>query len=478
MELTKEDIKEIKSAFQRMQTIDDLLIILNVVKPFVYGKETKPFKLQQLTYYAWNSKIIKYTTFEVKKKSGGSRTIHAPVRGLKAIQKVLAFVLQCVFEPHSASQGFTKGKSIIDNAEKHTRQRFVYNIDLKDFFPSIDQARIWKCLQLTPFNLNKESSKKLEFKGKARKGKRELKLKNGGVIYYRVIGNGTKFIVDKDKTDYKAINRLADKFEVTPNTVVNYLVSNSVKNTENNRLAKLSRLNIANLIAALCCTEMMVERKNENGEWIKVKKKVLPQGAPTSPVLTNVVCKRLDYLLTGVAKRFGLNYSRYADDITFSSQHNVYRKNSTFIKELNRIILDQHFHIKESKVRLQKNGYRQEVTGITVNEKPNVPKRYVKQLRQWLYYWERYGFDRFNSYFLPKQMADKGCIYKNGTPNMANVLAGKLDYLKMVRGGDDFAYLGLKERFDRLVDSNNLITTVLEAWKEKDINEAMKIYRL
>ena len=71
---------------------------------------------------------------------------------------------------------------------------------------------------------------------------------------------------------------------------------------------------------------MCVERKDIDGNWIETKKNVLPQGAPTSPVLTNVVCQRLDYLLTAVAKRFGLKYSRYADDITFSSLHNVYQK--------------------------------------------------------------------------------------------------------------------------------------------------------
>jgi hypothetical protein len=79
---------------------------------------------------------------------------------------------------------------------------------------------------------------------------------------------------------------------------------------------------------------MQVDRKNAVGEWEKVTRNVLPQGAPTSPVLTNIVCQKLDFLLTGVAKRFGLKYSRYADDITFSSMHNVYQPDSDFLKEL------------------------------------------------------------------------------------------------------------------------------------------------
>jgi hypothetical protein len=81
-------------------------------------------------------------------------------------------------------------------------------------------------------------------------------------------------------------------------------------------------------------------------------------------VITNIVCQKLDYLLSGVAKRFGLKYSRYADDITFSSMHNVYQPESVFLKELHRIIAEQNFYIKESKT-----PYRKEVTGLLVNEK-------------------------------------------------------------------------------------------------------------
>lgn len=68
---------------------------------------------------------------------------------------------------------------------------------------------------------------------------------------------------------------------------------------------------------------MEVERFTNN-EWKREILSVLPQGAPTSPILTNAICEKLDIRLSGVAKRFGLNYTRYADDITFSSMHNTY----------------------------------------------------------------------------------------------------------------------------------------------------------
>ena len=77
---------------------------------------------------------------------------------------------------------------------------------------------------------------------------------------------------------------------------------------------------------------MEVDRfDKEKNDWKREIKNVLPQGAPTSPVLTNVICSKLDRRLSGIAKRFGLNYTRYADDITFSSSHNVYQEGGEFL---------------------------------------------------------------------------------------------------------------------------------------------------
>ena len=235
------------------------------------------------------------------------------------------------------------------------------------------------------------------------------------------------------------------------------------------------RKQIANMIAAICCTEMTVERQDEKGEWVQVKQNVLPQGAPTSPVITNIVCKKLDHRLTGVANRFGLRYSRYADDITFSSMHNVYQKDGEFLKELHRIITDQGFHINDKKTRLQKTGHRQEVTGLVVNEKVNVQKRYIKQLRMWLYYWERYGYEKAERIFLGQYIDDRGHLLDGRKPNMINVLAGKLDYLRMVKGSESTIYKQLRQRFDGLI-------TIVRAGvvenpsREKELNDVFKIF--
>jgi hypothetical protein len=464
MQLVQAHIDQIRTAFEKMQSREDLLHLLNEAKPLVYGDKAVPFELKQLTWYA-NPKLgrKRYAEFKIKKKSGTERCIHAPVKGLKSLQTTLSFVLQCVYEPHKAAMGFVRDRSIVDNAKLHVGSKYVYNIDLKDFFPSVDQARVWKCLQLKPFNLNKASSIEPQYM-KWEDFKKEHLKTDELIKFYK--GKGRMFTNTPYGTLYVANNfdKEKDKYILLGSSSLKTKAGKSLEGTLwlVNKIPDTSRLDIANIIASLCCTEMEVERKNENGEWEKVKRNVLPQGAPTSPVITNIVCQKLDYLLSGVAKRFGLKYSRYADDITFSSMHNVYQPESEFLKELHRIIAEQNFHIKESKTRLQKDGYRKEVTGLLVNEKANVQQRYIKQLRMWLYYWERYGYERASGFFLQQYIADKGHV-KNGKPDMANVISGKLDYLKMVKGADNELYLKLKSRFDKRITINIKSKPISEA---------------
>ena len=132
----------------------------------------------------------------------------------------------------------------------------------------------------------------------------------------------------------------------------------------------------------------------------------------------------------------------------------VYSKNGEFIKELARIIQTQGFVINETKTRLQKLGSRQEVTGIIVSDKLNVGKKYVREIRSLLYIWERYGYSAAMSRFYPKYKAEKGHI-KNGNPDLANVLNGRLMYLKMVKGDADSVYVRLYTKFQELVNRDS-----------------------
>jgi RNA-directed DNA polymerase len=469
--MTSSDIQHIEKAFSQMRNKQDLLSLLNFAKTIVYGEKAVPFALKHLNYHS-NPKVHKkrYKEFTIKKKSGDDRIIYAPTKGLKAIQKCLNLILQTVFNPNSAATGFVPGKSILDNAQVHSGSYYVYNIDLKDFFHSIDQARIWKCFQLKPFNLVEEDRPTLELGAGFQPGSGTFSTMNER-LHFSIQKGGALRILRKERGDFSnaevpLVYNSREKQSVLDKIRIKLVLEEFLKST---------RRDLAAILASLCCTEIEVERKISDGVWEKQKRRVLPQGAPTSPVVTNIVCQRLDFLLSGVAKRFGLRYSRYADDITFSSLHNVYQKDSDFLKELHRIIQEQNFEIKDSKTRLQKEGYRQEVTGLVVNNAPNVPVRYIKQLRMWLYYWETYGYEKANDYFTSHYLADKGHIAK-GKPNMSNVISGKLDFLKMVRGGENALYLKLRGRFDALARRSDSISDVLDIWETKGIDEAMELF--
>ena len=223
---------------------------------------------------------------------------------------------------------------------------------------------------------------------------------------------------------------------------------------------------LAFLLASLCTHPFEID-----GEI----KTVLPQGSPTSPTLTNILCKKLDRRLNGLAKRFRATFTRYADDITLSATHNFYN-DEAFNNELKRIIEeDQNLIINPKKTRLQKAGYRQEVTGLIVNEKVNVHRKFVKEIRMWLYYWEKYGLEKAEQIFKRDYKADKGHVKKMDA-RLVNVLEGKLEFLKMVKGVEDGTYKGLKGRFDELDGINNPINNILNIWEKDGIDKAKEVY--
>ena len=120
---------------------------------------------------------------------------------------------------------------------------------------------------------------------------------------------------------------------------------------------------------------------------------ILPQGAPTSPILTNMLCVPLDNSLMLFAKKHGLTYTRYADDLTFSSykaclfEEIVFKADGKLIlcEELQKIFEKHNIIVNKNKITLRNRFTRQETTGIIVNRYPNVKREYYKQLRAILY---------------------------------------------------------------------------------------------
>lgn len=111
---------------------------------------------------------------------------------------------------------------------------------------------------------------------------------------------------------------------------------------------------VAIMLARLCCFEH-----------------ALPQGAPTSPSLANIICHKLDRRLKGLADNRSMQYTRYCDDITLSSDENIAKGFVSFVK---RIIAEEGFSVNEEKTRILTRRSCQIVTGLAVNQKVNIPR--------------------------------------------------------------------------------------------------------
>lgn len=292
----------------------------------------------------------RYTAFEIPKRTGGMRQIHSPNGAIREAQTALAPHLLALYNAHPGVHGFLKERSILTNAKQHTSQRLVFNVDLADFFPSINFGRVRGLFMSPPFNLGAAA---------------------------------------------------------------------------------------ATVLAQLCT--------HRNG---------LPQGAPTSPHLSNFIAADLDRRLSRLARENGARYTRYADDITFSCNHATMPPQlAAFAQEgetqtvqvgeaLQRAINSAGFSVNVAKVRLQKRHQRQSVTGLNVNEKANVSRLRVRRLRAMLHAWEKFGIDKAALHHfihhrgmtrLPKEA---GRAYRN-------VVYGQLSFLKMVRGPEDPVFLNL-----------------------------------
>ena len=201
----------------------------------------------------------------------------------------------------------------------------------------------------------------------------------------------------------------------------------------------------AYLVANLCCDQGC-----------------LPQGAPTSPLLTNAVCQRLDRRLQQLATRHRATYTRYADDLTFSSNRPAFRE--PFHQELTATLTAEGYAQNEKKQRLQTTRQRQEVTGVVVNERPNVPREYVRQIRAMLHNWETKEYEAASATLRQHYGSSKAhARYKGKVPKLERVLAGKIAYLGMVRGKEDQLFNNFKEILRRNIVRSNFIKRIKAA---------------
>jgi RNA-directed DNA polymerase len=236
----------------------------------------------------------KYIEFEIPKKNGKTRKIKSPNEKLKVLQRRLADLLNDCFDlinkeskEKPLSHGFRKKLSIATNAKNHKNKRYVFNVDLQDFFPSMNFGRV-----------------------------RGFFIKN-------------------------------NHFKLDPK--------------------------VATVIAQIAC---------HNNE--------LPQGSPCSPIISNLIGHLLDIRMANLAKMTKCTYSRYADDLTFSTNKKdfpefiaVDERDNNWVagKKLVSEIQKVNFAINPEKTSMQFKTSRQTTTGLVVNEKVNIKREYYKNAR-------------------------------------------------------------------------------------------------
>lgn len=349
------EINDSSPTFFRLESREDVASILGIED-------------RSLRYFLFKRRPENmYHTFQMEKRNGTFRTIAAPEKPLMEIQRKLASILSDVYMPKACAYGFVKGKSIVDNAKNHTGKRFVFNIDLKDFFNQIHFGRICGLLQKEPYSIGREA---------------------------------------------------------------------------------------AITIAQICCL---------NGR--------LPQGAPSSPVITNMICASLDNELMRLAKQKKCFYTRYADDITFSTYKREIGKEIGFVDnygchvgETLASILKKHtFEVNQQKISLSPASFRQEVTGLTVNCFPNLRRTYLKELRAILHSSGKYGLYKAAQKYISKGLCkNKSIVYAAKQTNMEGiivdwfkkVLIGKILYIQQVRGLHDYTYLAFAKKANDVLGKN------------------------
>lgn len=245
-------------------------------------------QLRVITYVLYKKGIEKaYKSFEIPKKAGGNRVIDSPNKQLKRIQRQLGKKIYDIHKSYidqrriasNISHGFEMGKGIITNARIHRNKKYLLNIDIANFFSSINFGRVQG--------------------------------------YFH---KSQEFMFPKE---------------------------------------------VSTIISQLVCYN-----------------KKLPQGAPTSPIISNLIFNIVDLRILALAKKYKLSYTRYADDMSFSTNNRTFRTEYiNFINELRVLLENSGFKINENKTRLAYYSSRQEVTGLTVNKKINVSRKFIKQTR-------------------------------------------------------------------------------------------------
>lgn len=193
----------------------------------------------------------------------------------------------------------------------------------------------------------------------------------------------------------------------------------------------------------------------------------LPQGAPSSPIITNMICAPLDNALMRLAKSTGCVYTRYADDITISTHKKAFDKDIVFYEDeeirigskLAGIFEKHNFCVNPEKITIREYSKRQEVTGLTVNVFPNLRRSYIRNLRAILHHCNTQGiYEAAKEYILKGFCKNPEILVVADIPEKREiveswfecVLKGKINYIKQVKGEGSLTYLSFAQQLNQI----------------------------
>ncbi|MGE6515639.1 reverse transcriptase domain-containing protein [Lysinibacillus sphaericus] len=340
MKLNKPDILLLLE-FENLNTFSDIADLLEIPRKVL-----------------WKSVVEskEYSSFKIcKKQSDQYRNINKPSKNLGIIQKKLNYILSLKYNSsHPASHGFEKERSIRTNAKCHLKRNLILNLDLKNYFSSINFARV-RAMFMSYFKFNSE---------------------------------------------------------------------------------------VATTLANICCD-------NDN---------VLPQGAATSPIVSNIISYKLDKQLDRLAKSNRCIYTRYADDITFSTSKEQFNQNIATRQDndivigskLENIIKSNGFEINSKKTRIFDKSTAKYVTGVKINNKLNLDRTYIRKIRSILHTIEKNldDIDKAVEIF-NRKYSFRDTFYKDY--DMLNILRGKISYVGHIKGKQDGIFRKFVERYNGII---------------------------
>lgn len=212
---------------------------------------------------------------------------------------------------------------------------------------------------------------------------------------------------------------------------------------------------IAQFISHVACFQTVKEVDGANRTT-----NVLMPGGALSPLLANIVTDRLDAELARFCRKRGCIYTRYADDITISSNRRTFpapigrfTDPESFIEftlsdSFQQIIEDNGFRINHEKTRLLGHAFQQDVTGLVVNQKVNVKRKFVRNVRAMLHDWEFNGLAAASSKHFNEKRPDRGRLPQHEARNFEWVVRGKIEFIRQVKGSTDQVFRALATRFN------------------------------